>query len=130
MARTRIPSAHCPRNFKVSYRTREEAKYGARLFVRSLIRQGRIAETLYSYVCPFCRHHHLTRQQRPGNSLAFTPPNAETQRWAMDGTEPRPEPRDLEAERQLHRLPDPAPEPTGPIRQPYANRPRGLRYRR
>lgn len=62
------------------------AKIAAHGSAREWNKQGRFAESLYTYRCPHCHQHHLTRDpDHDGvpNTLVFTAAPVELQLWAM-----------------------------------------------
>ena len=81
-------SGHCPSG-KASHSSLANARIAARTFARQLNRERKLAETLYGYRCPYCRHWHITRREdwlgRANTLLAEAAPE-ELQRWAMGET--------------------------------------------
>ena len=71
---------------KVRHRTAKDAEVGAHVFARQLNAAGRLVQDLYAYRCPECSHFHLSRAKTFAgvpNTLVFTAPPEELQRWAM-----------------------------------------------
>lgn len=101
---------------------------GARRVGQELLARGRLVEDLYLYRCGDCSRFHLTRRsvfRGVSNDLvAFAPP-LDAQLWAMPERH-RERVRESLRDERVNLLPDPVPSPS---RQPYANRPRGLRRR-
>src|SRR5690606_37536211 len=123
----------CTPSGKVALHSLQEAERVGRKWALKLTRLGIIVEPMFAYVCRHCDMYHLTRIRRyrggPANPLVYSPAPVELQLWAM-----KPEHREqaqrrverrMQKRRELHRLPDPTPEPLE--KQPYAKRPRGLR---
>lgn len=120
---------------KASYPSHHAAALGARKIARTLHREGKITLPMFSYDC-HCGRVHLTSQRsyrgKP-NREALVPVNPQLQVELMD-EEAREkylaregQERAREAEEVYRRLPFSPSSRTQA--QPYANRPRSLRYR-
>ena len=75
----------CPSG-KVGYSSLAKVRSGAKVFARRLNERHVIAETMYAYRCDECSHFHLSRAKTFAgvpNTLVFTAPPEELQRWAM-----------------------------------------------
>jgi len=125
----------CPVSSKVGYLRLPLARQAAQRFAGHLLRNGKLVRPIYAYVCPGCDRFHMTRMKHyrggPEHQLIYPAPPLDAQLWAMPEEHRQRVTEELmadgliaEEDRALHRLPDPRPVP---VRQSYANRPRGLR---